>query len=256
MEDEFPYEVLATLKISDREYQLLHQVCSECSNRHYRVYRFCGTAFACYRLRDSFDPADFEDFVQRVDDELIQSSAEMLEDFKYDLHKVNSKTGIEADFSREFLVMEYARHRISKLQKMGLLNTLESPSKARTKLQMAVRLAFELGASVNEHRVMKTFEEYLYDGFAIAEWRNAGLPRAREERIKQGLRTRKAVLNAAKSLYQKNPNLIRNDTETARSIQKLNLAELQHENGSSLGIDAITKHLRASRKEHSASGTK
>jgi hypothetical protein len=249
------YREIATLKISDREYQLVHRLCEDCGNRHYRVYRFCGIAFACYRLHDGFDPANFEEFVHRVDDELMQSSADMLADFKQDFHQSNSPDGIDADFSRKFLVMEYARHRLSKLQKMGLLKSLESSAKPRTKLQTAVRLGFELGAAVNEHNVMKIFEDYLWDGMAVAEWRNTGLPRAREERIRQGLRSRKAILAAANLLYVKNPKFLRNDTETARAIQKMNVPELRQENGSSLGIDAITKHLRAARKEHTISGS-
>lgn len=247
MDEDDDYREIVTLTIRDREYQLTHRICAQCGNRHYRVYRFCGTAFACYHLGDSFDPADSKEFAHRVDDELIQSSAHMLAAFRRDFDQSNSRYGINADFSREFLVMEYARHKLSELQKMGLLKTLESSAPPKSKLQKAARLGFELGAAVNEHNVMKTYEEYLWDGIAVSEWCNMGLPRAREERIRQGLRSRKAVLSAANSLYAKDPNLLRNDTETASAIQKLNLPELQHENGSSLGIDAITKHLRASR---------
>ena len=46
---------------------------------------------------------------------------------------------------------------------------------------------------------------------------------------------------------EKNPLLIRNDSETARKILALKLPELQKGNGVQLGFEAITWHLRQAR---------
>jgi hypothetical protein len=85
----------------------------------------------------------------------------------------------------------------------------------------------------------------------MAEWRESGLPKARAERLRQGARSREAIVRAAKALYQTRPELIRNDTQTARAIQKMRLPELQRGYDHQLGLDAITKHLRSARKVHS-----
>jgi hypothetical protein len=89
-------------------------------------FQILRTAFACYRFSDDFDPNEFQKFVEDIDGELMQSSAEMLEDFKHELDKVNCPEGIEANFSRAFLVMEYARQRLSNVSKLGLLDALLS----------------------------------------------------------------------------------------------------------------------------------
>ncbi len=70
---------------------------------------------------------------------------------------------------------------------------------------------FELGFAAAEHRLMMFYEDYIHDGVAMAEWRHSGLPLAREERLRQGARTRKEILAAAKQLCVEDPTLIRND---------------------------------------------
>jgi hypothetical protein len=57
------------------------------------------------------------------------------------------------------------------------------------------------------------------------------------------------LLAAAKRLYAEKPSLIRNDSETAREILKLNLPAMQKGRGQQLSVDAITRHLRATRKK-------
>ena len=69
--------------------------------------------------------------------------------------------------------------------------------------------AFELGFAAAYHRMIINYEDYVYDGMAMKEWRTAGLPKAREERLRQGAKTRAEVVSAAKSLYRSNPLLVR-----------------------------------------------
>jgi hypothetical protein len=73
-------------------------------------------------------------------------------------------------------------------------------------------LGFELGAAVNEHNVMMNFEQYMYDGMALSEWRSSGLPKAQQERLRQGARTRRTVQEALKQLYAKDQEYVRNDS--------------------------------------------
>jgi hypothetical protein len=98
-----------------------------------------------------------------------------------------------------------------------------------------------------EHRLLDSYEDFLFAGMALSEWRESGLPKARAERLRLGKTTRLAIVKAARQLYKADPGLLRNDSETARRITALNLPALQKGLGVSVGIDAITKHLRAAR---------
>jgi hypothetical protein len=145
--------------------------------------------------------------------------------------------------------MEYGRQRVSALEKLGYLEVLKSNNCVEGDEKTAVRLAFELGFATAEHRLMTAYEDYLHDGIAMSEWRNAGLPRAREERLRQGARTRREVLSAAKRLYEKDASLVRNDSETARRILAMRLPGLQKRENVQLSVDAVTRHLRAGRRK-------
>ena len=206
---EFKPGPLKSIKKSDRTYDLMQRQCSECNGVHYEVWRSSGASYSRYRLPPYFSYDDFEEFVGTLDERLLQTSAELLEEFHAKLNKINNSYGIEADGSFAFRLAEYARQRTLTLQKLGMFDTL---------------LAEE------------------------SEWRESGLPKARAERLRQGIRSRNAILEAARALYGKEPALIRNDSETARKILALKLPELQKGNGVQLGFDAITRHLRQARK--------
>ena len=103
----------------------------------------------------------------------------------------------------------------------------ELPSRAARTSR--IRAAFELGMAAAEYHVMDNCEQYMFDGIAMSGWRESGLPKARAERLRQGIRSRKAILEAARALYGKEPALIRNNSETARKILALKLPELQKE---------------------------
>jgi hypothetical protein len=72
-------------------------------------------------------------------------------------------------------------------------------------------------------------------------------PLALAARIRQGKRTRKAVIDAASKLYAQDPSLQRNDTKTANRIVSLKLESMRKRDGTYLGSDAVVKHLRAAR---------
>jgi hypothetical protein len=239
---------LRVKKIDDRSYELYLRRCSNCEIDHFEVWRWCGLSFSRYHLPNHFSEDDFEAFVDNIDDMLLTKACDVFVDFFQDLRKVHSPAGIIADHSFSFRLMEYARHRCSKLEKLGLLNVLASGDEPANKLQRAAQAAFELGMATAEYRLLTIYEEYVHAGIAAEEWREAGLPRAREERLRQGAKTREAIVKAAKRVYVLDRDLVRNDVETARRILKLDLPELQKGKGLQIGIDAVTRHLRAARK--------
>ncbi|QIG49445.1 hypothetical protein G5V57_18015 [Nordella sp. HKS 07] len=251
-DSEGSYPVIKSIKVHDRQYDLLKTFCSSCNKEHFEVLRFCGPTFARYWFPSDLTEDNFAEFVEVIDEKLLETSADMLNYFYGELEKVNSPTGIEANFSMEFRLLEYGRQRASELGKMNVMDALLSREPPATDMEKALRLAFEFGAAVAEHMTMTCYEDYMWDGIAMSEWRESGLPTAREERLRQGVKTRNAIAAAAKALFKQSPELIRNDSETARAILKMRLPELQKSNGTQLTVDAVTRHLRALRKGHLA----
>jgi hypothetical protein len=239
---------LRSKSISDRDYRLLQRYCPKCRGWHYEIFRVSGASFSRYFMGEGFSPEDFDCFVDSLDEALLETAANLFKDFYTRLTAKNTKIGIEADDSFAFRLLEYGRQRMAQLRKLGKLEALVATDSPRTRQDEAVRAAFELGVATAEHRLLDAWEDRLRDGIAMADWRQAGLPAARAERLRQGRNTRNAILKAARQLWKENPALIRNDSETARQIIALNLPELQKALGVSLGIDAITKHLRAARQ--------
>lgn len=239
--------ILQRKSISDRDYTLLERFCPNCKLWHYEISRFSGASFSRYFMSENFVPDDFDNFVGNLDETLLENAADLIQDYHRQLTAKNSETGIEADGSFAFRLLEYGRHRISRLSKLGRLDAIISKEPPHNPEDEAVRVAFELGMATAEHRLLDMYEDYLFDGMAMSEWREAGLPKARAERLRLGKATRLAIVRAARQLYKAEPVLVRNDSETARRIVALNLRELQKGSGLSLGVDAITRHLRAAR---------
>ena len=240
-------EIIKTVNIDDREYTLLARQCGKCSRDHLEIWRWSGPSFSCYKMPLDFEVDDFEDFIQVIDEQLLMDAPDLMSEFHEALSEVNSASGLVADYSFAFRLLEYGRLRASSLKKQGFLDALITKNDQLSPHEQAIRTAFELGVATAEHRLMRLFEDYIHDGIAVSEWRDEGLPKARAERLRQGKRTRNAILDAAKALYAKNPELVRNDSETARQILKLRLPELQKGNGQQIGFDAITRHLRDAR---------
>ena len=239
---------LKTLQIQDRHYTLYSRPCKECGEPVLMIVRWAGASFSRYLLPHHADADDFEALAHSMDESLLNQSSDLIRDFHSLLQEVNGPVGMHIDGSFASRLLEYGRQRLIKLQQLGFLNVLISTEAPKTRPQEAVRAAFELGMAAAEHRLIDAYEDYLYDGMAMSEWREEGLPKARAERLRQGERSRTAILNAAKTLYAKDPTFTRNDMNTARAIQRLHLPELQKGCGQQLGLDAITKHLREARK--------
>ncbi|MBG0794722.1 hypothetical protein IYY11_15310 [Methylocystis sp. H62] len=247
---ELKLPVIDELKVGDRQYQLLSRKCASCDEDHYEIWRWCGASFARWHMPHGFKFDEFRRYVELADEQLLMNSDDLLNDFHAELQRVNTPDGIKADWSYSFRLVEYARQRTSLLNRLGFLDVLLTKEPLTDTHLIALRAAFELGHAASERRLLAEYEDALFDGFAMAEWREAGLPKAREERIRQGERTRAEVLNAAAALYAKDPSLVRNDSETARQMLKMNLPGLQKGNGVQVTVDAITRHLRDSRRHH------
>jgi hypothetical protein len=215
----------------------------------FQIWRWTGALFSRYIVVNNFDPEEFEPYVQHLDEQFLESSAELLDDFHREINKINSKEGIQDDGSYAFRLAEYGRQRAITLQGLKSFDLLLNRNKPVRNRQKAVMAAFELGFAAALHRMIINYEDYIYAGISMEEWRTAGLPRAREERLRQGAKTRAEIVSAAKRLYRSDPLLVRNDTETARRILEMRLPGLRRGDNRQVSVDAITRHLRASRRE-------
>jgi hypothetical protein len=243
------YTPIQQMKIADRQYDLITRACSKCGTAHYEIWRWAGVLFARYKMPDDFAPDDFQQFVEGLDEQLFESSHDIMQEFHDALFTVNSPDGIEADYSFAFQLLEYGRQRAITLKRLSYLDALISEDAPTESDCKAVRAAFELGFAAAQHRMMVSYEDYVHDGIAMSEWREAGLPKARQERLRRGATTRAEILKAAQKLYQHDPALVRNDSETARRILKLHLPALQKGGHQQVGFDSITRHLREGRRD-------
>jgi hypothetical protein len=158
---------LKTKSISDREYTLLQRCCPNCQEWHYEISRFSGASFSHYFMDESFAPEHFEDFVGNLDEMLLETAADLIEDFYKKLTEKNTNRGIEADGSFAFRLLEYGRHRASRLQKLGMLDAIISRDTPHGPQEEAARTAFELGMATAEYRLLDMYEDYLWDGMAM-----------------------------------------------------------------------------------------
>ena len=156
--------VIRELSIADRRYSLIRRRCVKCDEWHYEIHRFAGVSFSCYRMAEAFEEELFENFVENIDDMLLQSAADLIQDYHQSLTEKNCEHGIEADGSFAFRLLEYGRHRISKLSKLRMLDILISHEPAKSDQEEAIRLAFELGMATAEHRLLTIYEDYLLFG--------------------------------------------------------------------------------------------
>jgi hypothetical protein len=112
-EDLTGYNQLRERKIGDRQYELVSRgQCSCCGEHVLEIWRWSGASVSRYRMKQHFDQENFDAYVESLDEQFLQSSADILEDYYRELQKVNSPEGIEADYSVEFRLMEYGRQRV------------------------------------------------------------------------------------------------------------------------------------------------
>jgi hypothetical protein len=73
----------------------------------FEIWRWSGASFSRYKTPPNFTAEEFDNFVELIDEQLLQSSSELLEDFHARLQDRNSNEGIDADYSYAFRLMEY-----------------------------------------------------------------------------------------------------------------------------------------------------
>jgi hypothetical protein len=158
------YEPIREHKIDDRKYELLSRgPYSCCGVEMFEVWRWSGASFSRYKTPKNFTAEEFVTFIELIDEQLLQSSSELLEEFHTKLQNKNSGEGIYADYSYAFRLMEYGRQKTSALERLNCLRVLTSNDAPKNKTEQAARLSFELGYAAAEYRLIEVYEDYVHD---------------------------------------------------------------------------------------------
>lgn len=93
-----------------------------------------------------------------------------------------------------------------------------------------------------------THEAAANEGYTLQRGRKRGQAAGAEGARRKGNRRRGAIVKAARLLCAETSDFLRNDSELARQIHKMNLRELRDKTGGSMGVSGIRKHISAARR--------
>jgi hypothetical protein len=241
-----------TIKHEDTTYELFVGPCRCCDRTVFRLMRTCGASMSVYEI-SPYDAENLDGYVAKLHVSFVVDAATKLYELRKTINDFNCKGLFEAEGMHPFRVrlIDKARLICSKFSKNGMLNQiLQNTDNSNND----VALAFLLGCIATENHWIEFHEEAVFEGWAHIEGRETGRPLALAARKRQGKRTRRAVMAAASSLYDDDPSLRHNDTKTANRIATSKIESLRKRDGTSLGAEAIIKHLRAVRVSGALTG--
>jgi len=235
-----------TTKYGDTLYELYVSKCVDCGGPVRRLLRTSGASISVYEI-SAEDFENLEEYVAALHESFAADVEARLEQLRDTVAEFNSRGLFEAKGLDVFHVrlIDKARLLLSRFAKNGQLQQiLDDPDN----MEDDVTAAFLLGCLATENFWIETHQEAVFEGYAHIEGRESGRPLARAARLRQGKRTRRAVIEAAAKIYEQNSLLRRNDSKTASLIEGLKLEALRKRDGTYLGCEAIIKHLRAARR--------
>jgi hypothetical protein len=238
--------IARTIKHGDTVYELLVAECKSCAHPVRRLIRTCGASISVYDISpDQYE--DLDQFVSALHESFAVDVKLKLVRLRDTIAEFNSKGFFEASEIDVFHVrlIDKARLILNRFSKNGFLQKLlDHPDD----VEDTIVSAFLLGCLATENYWIETHSEAVFEGWAHINGRESGRPLARAARLRQGRRTRKAVIEAASQVYEQDPLLRSNDTKTACRIADMKLDALRKRDGTFLGHEAVVKHLRAARR--------
>jgi hypothetical protein len=235
-----------TIKRDDTTYELMVGQCS-CGNPTYKLLRMCGASISVYMI-SAEDCEQLDEYVSELHESFavdVEAKLFLLRDMIKEYNSHGSFEAYDLDVFRVRLI-DKARLILNRFSKNGMLERILERA---DDIEDDIVAAFLLGCLATENHWIETHQDAVFEGWSHIEGREAGRPLATAARVRQGKRTRKAVLGAAAEVYRTNPFLQRNDVKTASIIERMKLDSLRKKDGTYLGSEAIVKHLRAARRE-------
>jgi hypothetical protein len=236
------------VKLGDCTYELFVGSCS-CGAPIYRLMRTCGASISIYQICQA-DYENIEDYIAELHSSFAVDVGVKMYRLREAIEEFNTKGLFEAEEIDVFRVrlIDKARLILNRFVKTGRLREILDNA---DDVENDLAAAFLLGCLATENFWIETHEEAVFEGYAHIEGRESGRPLAVAARLRQGKRSRRAVMDAASKLYLKQPLLERNDSRTAALIEEMKLEALRKRDGTYLGAEAIAKHLRAARRDGS-----
>jgi hypothetical protein len=242
--------LVRTIRHGDTTYDVFVGPCKE-----------CGTHTAFHIMRSS---SDYSFSIYQISEEdydnVEQYILELHSTFAFDVEtklfallravqEFNAKGYFEAAGVPPFRVrmVDKARLIFNRFSKVGLIEHIVAHA---DDADDDLASAFLLGCLATENHWIELHHDAVVEGYAHIEGREAGRPLALAARIRQGKRTRTAVIRAVRDLYARDPALRRNDSKTANQIVGMHLSGFKKKDGTFLGADAIVKHIRAAREQN------
>jgi hypothetical protein len=248
LEEKVPSEtrVVRTIKHGDTTYELYVGACGCCGTHPvFRLMRLFGSSLSIYEL-SAEDCRNLDEYVANLHESFSIDVVAKLTQLRATIEEFNSKGFFETEgvHPSNVRLIDKARLIANRLSKQGKLQEIIDHADDS---QHDLASAFILGCIATENHWLTVHEDAVFEGYAHIEGRESGRPLALAARIRQGKRTRSAVIDAVAKLYAQDPSLQRNDTKTANRMVSLKLDSLKKRDGTYLGSDAIVKHLRAAR---------
>ena len=116
------------------------------------------------------------------------------------------------------------------------------------KATQAAAIGWELGALQERYWWKFLHEKAAQQGHQLIEGRQKGSVRGAAVMKSQGKAREAVIVGAARKLWAKDPLLARNNLDTARRIEGMQLKELRLSDKSYLGSEAIRRHIAAALK--------
>lgn len=235
-----------TARYGDTLYELFVTTCAGCGGQVRRLLRTSGASISVYQI-SAEDFENLEEYVKDLHESFAADVETKLVQLRNTVAEFNSRGLFEAEQLDVFHVrlIDKARLILSRFSKNGQLQRILDDS---DNMEDDVIAAFLLGSLATENYWIETHQEAVFEGYAHIEGRESGRPLATAARLRQGKRTRRAVVEAAATIYKKDPLLRRNDSKAASLIEDMRLEALRKRDGTYLGCEAIIKHLRAARQ--------
>jgi hypothetical protein len=201
-----------TIKLGNTTYELMSGQCA-CGGPIYKLLRMCGASISVYLISPE-DRERLDEYVSELHESFaidVETRLSLLEETVKEYNSHGCFEAYELDVFRVRLI-DKARLIFNRFSKNGMLQRiLDRPDD----IEDDIVAAFILGCLATENHWIETHQDAVFEGWSHIEGRETGRPLARAARLRQGKRTRKAVLGAATKIYQTNPLLQRNDSKTA-----------------------------------------
>jgi hypothetical protein len=229
-------ELVITNKREGVTYDLYTKPCSCCEKIIYFIGRTDGARISCFQISKERSE-NVEEVIDEIHERFAIDTKGLISCLETTIDEITSKD----DFPR-FFAEHLSNYIIRTLDRARLISKRFS---AEGKLEYLVGnadsidddlvAAFTLGYLASENWWTINHEDAVFEGYRQREAREVGRPRAVDARLRIGRRSRQAVVNAARKLYEKESRLRRNDSKAAALIAQLKLPELRKHDGTYLG---------------------